>query len=345
MNLTLLALDSQCSVSLASDDVADWQPGHFEVLLQTGLLTNAGYSSSVTCDGCGESCLEDIIFTRHPVRAYVSCHLREDIGRVEIPLERLRSWNASADGLAAWLASELGASAQAEEIVPNRLWWLGGPDIDRRRADVFLARGASWPDASAVFSNAGRLRECTNALVLVPTELPVIHPLGVSSRIASLSRLLRLVKGSVFLDTREIETVIGKSRIKRIQDIVPFSVPPGTDWNQVVIEFVDDETVLVSAGGFKQPKTFEEMGFADRRRTGEPDKLWLLLRFLSLHEGRLGTDDNLSREEILRRKRQVTDLRKRLQFYFGISSDPFKPYKSERAYQTKFFITRAQRSR
>lgn len=330
------------SISFKTDDICSWPIEIVDALTSAGLLKEGELAGSVLCDGCEEGCIEEVVFADSKCsgasNAYIVCTLRDDIGRVAVPASRLRTLYSNPDFLANWLSAQLRSQAQVETVVNGRLWWLGGPDIHRRRADIFLACGVEWPDAPLVFGREGRVQECSSPIVLVPNQIPTNHPLGLSAKFASLRRLLHINETQPILDIDEIATIVGISRVKRIQNIPTFRTPPGTKWSEVYIKFVSEETVIITSGNVTETKSFAEMGFADLRKVDEPDKLWLLLRFMALHDGRLGWDDNLLIDDITKRKKQVSDIRKRLRSYFGIQEDPFNPYFKEGAYRAKFVI-------
>jgi hypothetical protein len=301
-------------------------------LVRVGLPRAATYAETVECDGCHRACIERVEFVNGgegiPPRAYVACTERDDIGRVRVDLERLQQWEASGQLLADTVAGLLGGAGSAEEIVPRRLWWLGALHHGGRRRDVFLASGATAADAPATSASATRLSECSAAVVLVPWTVPERNPFPGGAPVLSLGRPLTLQKGRLRLDVAEIVAAHRKRRPKRVQGLVPLPTPLGTTWEQVVIEFANDEYVKVGFGSPEVSKSYAEMGFADRRRPrAGPDTLRLLLRVLATREGRLRRADEGAARSGPRAftKRQVSDLRLRLRQYFGISDDPFRP--------------------
>ena len=96
LNLILQLLDAHGEAVFGPEDVAAWPPGDFEEALADGLLVKAAPADEVVCPGCEDACLEDVVFIRgdgpEDTRAYVACGLRDDIARVQIPLETLDRW-------------------------------------------------------------------------------------------------------------------------------------------------------------------------------------------------------------------------------------------------------------
>ena len=100
LNLILKALEANGEVVFARDDIATWPEGDFDEALRAGLLVETEPAKEVVCPGCEEACLEDVEFVcgdeGEAPRAYVVCGKRDDIGRVEIPLEQLQRWAVNA---------------------------------------------------------------------------------------------------------------------------------------------------------------------------------------------------------------------------------------------------------
>jgi hypothetical protein len=207
--------------------------------------------------------------------------------------------------------------------------------------DVFLACGAAAADAPTAYARATRLQECSAVVALVPWTVPERNPFPGGPLTLSLGRLLTLEKSRLRLDVGKIAEAFGKRRPKRVQAVVPFPTPPGTTWEQVTIEFANDEHVKVVAGNIEDHRSFAEIGFADRRKVADtPDRLWELLVALAEREGRASFDDPSSplmapSDDM---KRRFSDLRQRLQAYFGIQEDPLEPYAHVNGYQTRFVL-------
>ena len=343
-------MDALSRPVFGADDVAGWPRATFQALVDGGLLRQIEDASFVTCDGCDEQCDEEVIYVNRgdcgPPDAYIACHRREDIGRVRVPLERLRRWAVDVSSLAGMLARELGAHGAAEEILPGRLWCLGRPAIGARRVDVFLARGLTWADAEARFLDVGRVAECSTALILVPFQVPASSPLGPDAKVVLLRRLLTVNDRALSLDMTGLQAAIGKGRARRVQAVIPFATPEGCTWSQVMIEFVSDRLVKIVAGSVVDHKDFADMGFRNSRKSKvheepEPDKLWEFFRAFASQEGCISWRDELDvpRDERHKVKKQVSDLRKRLRAYFPrIPADPFEPYRSLQAYKTRFIL-------
>lgn len=337
----LCRIDLSSSAHFGYDEIAEWPESALDDLVAAGLLSPAGCCSTVTCNGCGEGCLEEVEFVGggddEEVRAYVICHGEEGLGRIWVPLTRLETWTADCQTLADALARLLGAKPPAEECVPGRLWWLGRAQLGEATGDAFLAVGACRSDAGEVFGGAGRLSECARPLLLVPSEVPATGLFGLEAQVRSLVMLLSVEGGRLGLDTGAIAELITSGRRKRARAVVPLPTPPGTAWQQVSIRFVDAETVVIRAGAMQEPRDFRELGFADQRND-QPDLQWKLLEFMARNGGVLSWGDRLSPEDIGKRKHQVSTLRRRLIALFGIDGDPI-PFQPEKGvYEAEFVM-------
>ena len=76
-------------------------------------------------------------------------------------------------------------------------------------------------------------------------------------------------------------------------------------------------------------KTFDEIGFSDKRRKEKPNMSWFLLKQFAEERGELSPDDDISKN--------VSNLRKTIKSIFPhIPGDPIKHNQERRAYITSF---------
>lgn len=279
----------------------------------------------MVCDGCGDACLEDVELVGGgddgPVRAYVVCQRRDDVGRVAIPLERLQRWAVDFHALTSVVADGLGAAGGVEEVSAGRLWWLGKAVFRAGRADTFLARGTGRADADKAVAANPRLQQCSRALVLTLSDTP---PDWLTGRVClSLRRVLAIEDGQLTLDRECIEDEATRRLGRSVFSGSRFSTPPGTTWEQVSITIMaDGDAAQVTAGSITEPVTPGQMGMAHARNPAKLTKEWGVLVLLSRH-GRITREDPEAR---LITPKQVERLRDKLRRFFGIDEDPFKPY-------------------
>lgn len=131
--------------------------------------------------------------------------------------------------------------------------------------------------------------------------------------------------------------------------ITPLELPPGTKWDRILIEFLDDDLdnykVRISApNNFKKIVNFREMGF-ENQKNGKPNKQWELLYKLAPFKGELSWTIATYRKKVdshplatPNAKKQIQRLSDTLKNYFSLNEAPFYDYKKLGYYKTKFFL-------
>jgi len=344
--MVLRLADAPSSAALTYDDVMRWSDAERRALLGEW-LRDGGHMSQYTCTQCERECTEDVHWVESvggiPRQAFIPCV--GGLGRVYIRPETLRHWVIDPRRLVVSLRGMLATDSEPQEIVRDRLWRLGRMRVRGHQAPMFFARGATWRDASTVYASAGELQSGEMQVVLVPGRVPAPGVLGAGTKTVSLQQIVELGTDGLRVDLTSIEQVVPKSRARVASHLVPIHTPPGTAWNQVLIEFLDEERARVSVPGHVEERSFVEMGFQDRRKVGEQaDDLWNFLRLLAREDGRLSADDSvraISAASFVRVKKWVADIRARLRAVFpDITGDPFKPYRRVQAYETEFILLR-----
>jgi len=341
LKTVLQSADAACSALFGPDDIARWPKGALEALVEAGLLGQASHATSVVCDGCEEACLSEVEFVGGeeggPLRAYVVCERREDIGRVEVPLERLRRWAVDLGGLAAVIAQNLGAVGGVEELVAGRLWWLGRATFRAGPMDVFIARGLGHQVGAQEVGAEPRFQQCSRAVLLTLGDTP--DDLFPGKIAVSLQRLLVLGEDGLSFERQVVEDEAARRAGRSVYRIRRFPTPPGTPWEQVsMVITADGDAAQVSAGGVTEPVTPAEMGMAHRRNPNRFLESWKLLV-------RLATDGPIrpdSSDFSLKTPKRVQRLRDDLQAFFGIPDDPFQPYRQAGGYAPRFSLRRVE---
>jgi len=279
----LIKADSQVEPIFTWDEVKAWPEGELDTFLKLGLLQEISPAKSVICDGCGDGCLEPVEYLDGPhvgqVRAYVVCRSREDIGRIEVIPERVKRWKVCLSELAQKISDALGENLGVQIIATDRIWWVGSLQHGKHHVDVFLMLGAAWNDCESVVLNSGQLRGASKPLLLVPHTEPTRFPITIIKRIIRLTQQLNLNKGAIVLDRRILHAAIGEAyggRTRRVQPVVPIHTQSGITWRDILIYFVNEETVRIEVGDkIVEHRDFIEMGFRDNRKSIEtPDQLW-----------------------------------------------------------------------
>lgn len=115
----------------------------------------------------------------------------------------------------------------------------------------------------------------------------------------------------------------------------PFKLPAGTSWESIIINFKNDYDVEIHVRDIKHPTGFADMGFADKRRLGEPTEQWWFLELLARKNRILLMTDPEWKQEFVKRKELLSA---QLKHYFNIDSDPFESYKRKKAYVIKMTV-------
>jgi hypothetical protein len=114
---------------------------------------------------------------------------------------------------------------------------------------------------------------------------------------------------------------------------LPYALPRGTRWEDVVLKFTDDDHIRILCKGKEHTAHYGEMGLEGKG--GKPSVLWTLLRVLAMHSGELQGSDAKAAD---RYKKQKQSLSEALENYFDIDFDPFHPFQKTRSYKVKFTI-------
>lgn len=134
----------------------------------------------------------------------------------------------------------------------------------------------------------------------------------------------------------------GKKEDEKVETIkkFPYRMPAGTKWENITIQFLDNESALISVKGRKHKTNYKEMGFEDKR-SGKPDSQWLLLKIFAKYNGELSWKTTEANEKVKKTKELLA---KTLQNYFKIDYDPFHPYhssgleKAKKSYKIKILL-------
>lgn len=96
----------------------------------------------------------------------------EHAGRVRVERKRVEVWLIDFANLASAGAKALGLGDSPRAIVDGRIWLLGTRCFGDRTRDVFLVRGATWPDGCQLLADTVRLVTSPCPLILAPNLVP-----------------------------------------------------------------------------------------------------------------------------------------------------------------------------
>ncbi len=96
------------------------------VLESCNIVQKTNPTNSLVCDGCEQQCdmpVQIRTVTNKPTRAFIVCDKRDDIGRVQVDIERLNQWQVTAHQITQIVANLSGHSKAP--IQKNGMWQIG----------------------------------------------------------------------------------------------------------------------------------------------------------------------------------------------------------------------------
>ncbi len=183
---------------VASEHYRRWPAEAVEIFHQAGWIAEASDAAMAECSGCEESCFMPVT-VRPPgadgrdARVQIDCDRRDDMGRISIPISRLKRWQVTGNQIAGWLASRLGLRAKPKG----------------KKVGVAISIGIIQ----------GKKR--SGALALIPGRPPSLR---VSDRMLPLSEAVFLQDGSLEIDRAAIIGLVdrpapGTSKKKQTQEL------------------------------------------------------------------------------------------------------------------------------
>lgn len=323
------------------DEVREWSRADFEHLVKLGILQEGPLAASVVCDACGKMHREDVLWepsVRDPLgkRAYIRC---EDEGPVHVPELRLRQWVVDASMIARSLAAAMALSGTVEEISAGRVWKLGRRRLAGRFRDVFLSM-AGTSEHARIADVAARHLTAKDGILLAGEER--LNSDLDRLTVFDAAEVVELGTDGLTVDLDYIEDALPRDRAIKEDKIRSLPVPEGITWPEVMLE-IGETALRVLARGQSWNVDLEGAGFADtRRKSGEVDQLFQILRLFALRRGKLLL------AEVKRRKsnpdgfrRQISNLRKRLGSLIPAEGESILWDPAEEAYTCSFGIRRA----
>lgn len=103
------------SILIDWDTIQQWPDSALATFVRLGMLTPASSTQSIECRGCEKHCFMDVIILPHDqptkTRAFIVCddaEMQHQMGRIQIPLNRLKQWQSSVKQLSVVIAGLLG---------------------------------------------------------------------------------------------------------------------------------------------------------------------------------------------------------------------------------------------
>ena len=318
-----------------ADEVARWSTWTLASLETSGIVSRGETAWGLVCDHCEEACWVEPKLAQvreRPILVH-PCVGSADAGLLAFGPDRLNTWRVSTDAVARLVHDRLSLVGRVQERLGGRLWALGDWRRDRARRAVFLGVGLREVDAERIIEElAAELRPAL--LVAGPRR----DDLGVPT--LSLADVVTAGDGEIGVDDERLARWLAVERRAEAPAIVPFTLPAGATWSDLVVDVIDDERARLRFGKKAETRSYLELGMADRRaRTTEPrpDSAWALLKLFADNNGEInwrtpGASDKL--------RDRMRDLRKKLVAVVPIEGSPIADYSDERAYKTAFIIRR-----
>ena len=146
---------------LAWEQVQQWPKGAVEHFQKAGWIVPTVAASTVECTGCEQNCFKPahVLPARHgcPARAYVACDEPPAMGRVKIPLSRLRQWQVTDAQVAGWITDALGLKGKPEREKASGIFTLG--NVQGRKRVGIVAFDTAAPVSLKVSGHSRPLSE------------------------------------------------------------------------------------------------------------------------------------------------------------------------------------------
>lgn len=124
------------------DEVAQWQDEALALFMGVRLLSDSNKSQSLECTGCEHRCFMSVELTEDKQRAFIVCDhpdMQTQMGRITVPLERLKQWKTSSKHFARVIANLLGFEGIANDKKEAGIYGLGMLKSDTGRRWVSLS--------------------------------------------------------------------------------------------------------------------------------------------------------------------------------------------------------------
>ena len=173
----LIRADLSDAQIFAAHEVTQWPNGALDWLMGAGILRETEPAEEVLCEECEEGCwikpnIREDPRTHRRVGTYF-CRRNKDIGQFKVDLSRRQRWKFNLGGLAKAVSKVVKPTGKVTELAPERLAMLGTVKLDGKNRELFLARGAAWPDAQVVFGGAVRLKTASHPVILTLAGMPL----------------------------------------------------------------------------------------------------------------------------------------------------------------------------
>ena len=110
------------------DEVGQWQIDALALLVGVRLLSKSNDAHSLECNGCEHRCFMPVEHTDDKKRAFIVCddmEMQGQMGRIAVPLQRLKQWKTSPKHVAVVIAHLLGFEGVPQAAKDGASYQLG----------------------------------------------------------------------------------------------------------------------------------------------------------------------------------------------------------------------------
>jgi hypothetical protein len=181
----ILHLDSKGNGTIAWEQVREWPERAVQIFQDAGWIKPTAPAKTVVCPGCEESCFMPVhvspAMQGQPVRAYVACDRRDDMGRIPIPSEIFQQWQVTENQVAQWLVHQLGLRGKPKKDKTAQTMQIGDVQGKKQSGKVELvntgsvslrASGHFLPLIEAVYFQGNKLQVDKKALIKIVDRPP-----------------------------------------------------------------------------------------------------------------------------------------------------------------------------
>jgi hypothetical protein len=116
------------SIHIGWDEVGRWQIDALALLVGVRLLSKGNDAHSLECNGCEHRCFMPVERTDDKQRAFIVCdhsEMQSHMGRIAVPLQRLKQWKTSPKHFAVAVAKLLGFEGEPQAANDGASYQLG----------------------------------------------------------------------------------------------------------------------------------------------------------------------------------------------------------------------------
>ncbi len=134
-------LESGDKVNIGWEQMRYWPEGAIEIFQEAKWIAPSNSAKTVVCPGCEENCFMPVHVRQSPkgeTLAFVACDVRDDMGRIPIPLDHLNQWQITPYQVARWIHKALGLKGQPKRDAKAETIRIGTMQGRKESGDLYL---------------------------------------------------------------------------------------------------------------------------------------------------------------------------------------------------------------